>query len=171
MQSTTPRAAATHENASTQTDPAAPEGTPADYAIEVVWDGERRYRGGKPGVPPLLLDGNREVAPSPVDALLVAFAACSAIDVVDILGKRRTPPTSLDVRVEFSRADSPPRRLTEARLVYRVATASERIHVERAIELSFSKYCSVSASLAPDTRLGWDLELLPAAGEDDPAAG
>jgi len=162
MQSTTPHMGETTTVTGVQTEPAAPQGTPVDYAIEVVWEGERRYRGGKPGTPPLRLDGNREAAPSPVDSLLVALASCSAIDVVDILGKRRTPPTALDVRVEFSRADSPPRRLTEARLFFRVATASERVHVERAIELSFAKYCSVSSSLAPDTRLSWELELLPA---------
>ncbi|MBV9775252.1 MAG: OsmC family protein, partial [Gemmatimonadetes bacterium] len=142
-----------------------PEGVPSPYAIEVVWEGERRYRGGPEGGPTLTVDGNREAAPSPVDALVIALASCSAIDVVDILAKRRTPVASLRVRVEFSRAPEPPRRLTDARLVYTVATASERSHVERAVELSFDKYCSVAGSLAPDTRLAWEVELEPAAAE------
>lgn len=136
-----------------------PEGVASEYPIEVLWEGGMRYRGGKPGGPFLRLDGAREEAPSPVDSLLVALASCAAIDVVEILEKRRTPPTSLSVHVEFSRAAEPPRRLTEVRLCFRVATASERHHVERAIGLSFEKYCSVSASLAPDTRIGWELEM------------
>jgi putative redox protein len=136
-----------------------PEGVPAEGSIEVVWEGERRYRGGPAGGPTHLLDGGRGVAPSPVDAVLVAMASCSAIDVVDYLEKRRTPPTSLSVSVRFSRAPSPPRRLTAVELAFRVATGSERPHVERAIQLSFEKYCSVSASLAPDTRIDWTLEL------------
>src|SRR5262249_12776044 len=106
--------------------------------------------------------GNREVAPSPVDTLVVALASCSVVDVVDYLEKRRTPPSSLSISVRFSRAPTPPRRLTDAHLTFRVASDSSREHVERAIQLSFDKYCSVANSLAPDTRLGWSLELEPA---------
>ena len=136
---------------------------PAGDQIRVEWMGGRRYRGGPANSPPLIVDGERQAAPSPVDTLVVALASCSAIDVVEILEKRRTPPTSLWVDVEFSRAPTPPRRLTEVRLRYTVATDSERAHVERAVALSFEKYCSVSTSLAPDTRLTWEVELEPAA--------
>jgi putative redox protein len=139
-----------------------PEGVPVEYPIEVVWEGGRRYRGGPAGGPTHLVDGNREAAPSPVDALVVALASCSAVDVVDILEKRRTPVASLSVSVRFSRAPSPPRRLTDANLTFTVQADSERVHVERAIELSMQKYCSVANSLAPDTRLSWDLVLSPA---------
>jgi putative redox protein len=127
--------------------------------IQVVWEGGKRYRGGPAEGPTLLLDGDREQAPSPVDSLLVALASCSAIDVVEILEKRRTPPSSLRVEVEFERAPTPPRRLTNVRLRYQVATASERQHVERAVQLSFDKYCSVATSLAPDTHMSWTVEL------------
>jgi putative redox protein len=141
------------------------EGVRAPYPVEVVWEGERRYRGGPLGGPTLLLDGNREEAPSPVDSMLIALGACSAIDVVEILEKRRTPVIRLAVRLEFSRAPEPPRRLTEVVAIFTVVTASERHHVERAIELSFEKYCSVASSLAPDTELSWSLELTPPADE------
>jgi putative redox protein len=136
-----------------------PEGVPANYGIEVVWEGGMRFRGGPAGGPTLLLDGDREAAPSPVDALLVSLAACSAIDVVEILEKRRTPAERVQVAVEFARAPTPPRRLTSARLRFDVTAGTDRSHVERAIELSFQKYCSVSASFAPDTELAWELEL------------
>jgi putative redox protein len=140
-----------------------PEGVPVEYPIEVVWEGDRRYRGGPAGGPTLVVDGNREVAPSPVDTLIIAMASCSAIDVVDYLEKRRTPATSLSVSVRFSRAPSPPRRVTDAHLTFRVASDSPRDHVERAVQLSFDKYCSVSNSLAADTRLDYSVELEPAA--------
>jgi putative redox protein len=97
----------------------------------------------------------------------VSLGTCSAIDVVDILEKRRTPASSLTASIEFSRAPVPPRRLTEVVVHFTVATESERVHVERAIELSFAKYCSVSASLAPDTDLSWTLAIVaPAAAEE-----
>jgi putative redox protein len=133
-------------------------------ALSVVWEGGMRYRAGRAGGgPTLLLDGEREAAPSPVEGMMAALAACSAIDVVEILDKRRTPPESLEVRVEYVRAGSPPRRVLEATLAFRVRTAAERHHVERAIQLSFEKYCSVSTTLDLADGLSWSLELEPAA--------
>jgi putative redox protein len=145
-----------------------PEGVPVEYPIEVVWEGGMRYRGGPAGGPTLVMDGERQAAPSPVDSLVVALASCSAIDVVDYLEKRRTPASSLRVSVRFSRAPTPPRRLTDLTLVFHVATESDRDHVERAVQLSFDKYCSVATSLAPDTRLDWTVELEPSAAAATP---
>lgn len=139
-----------------------PDGVRSDYPIEVVWEGEERFRGGKAGVPQMVLDGERLAGPSPVDALLVAIASCSGIDVLEILNKRRTPATAIVVTVEFSRAATPPRRLTDVVLHFEVAVDSEATHVERAIELSIRKYCSVSATFAPDTRISWTARLRPA---------
>jgi putative redox protein len=136
-----------------------PEGVEAEYPVEVVWEGGRRWRGGPAGGPALLLDGHKQEAPSPVDALLVALAACSGIDVVDYLEKRRTPPSAVSVSVRFSRAAATPRRITAAHLVFRVASESPREHVERAAQLSFEKYCSVSSTFAPDTALTWEVVL------------
>ncbi|MBB4636799.1 OsmC family protein [Longimicrobium terrae] len=139
-----------------------PQGVPVEYPIEVTWEGGMRYRGGPAGGPTLVVDGERQAAPSPVDTLIIALASCSAIDVVDYLEKRRTPPSSMRVSVQFSRAESPPRRVTQARLTFHVAVDSPREHVERAAQLSFDKYCSVATSLATDTELSFDIDLSPA---------
>jgi putative redox protein len=141
-----------------------PEGVPVEYPIEVEWEGEMRWRGGPADGPTLLVDGKRQAAPSPVDALVIAIASCSAIDVVDYLEKRRTPPTAASVSVRFSRAANPPRRLTDVHLTFRVSTDSPREHVERAVQLSYDKYCSVLASLATDTRIDWEIEISPPSG-------
>jgi putative redox protein len=109
----------------------------------------------------VLIDGDRKAAASPVDTLVASLAACSAVDVVEILEKRRTPAITLKVLVEFSRAPTPPRRLTEALVRFQVATACDKQNVERAVSLSIEKYCSVSASLAPDTDIKWIVEMLP----------
>lgn len=131
----------------------------SEEPIRVVWEGGRRYRGGRADGPSLVVDGGREVAPSPVEALVIALGSCSAIDIVDILEKRRTPVRRVEITIDFTRAEKPPRRLTAARVVYRIATDSELGHVQRAAALSFEKYCSVSTSLAPDIDLSWDVEL------------
>ena len=79
------------------------------------------------------------------------------------LRKRRTPASSLSVSVRFWRAPTPPKRLTKAHLTYRVAADSPREQVDRAVQLSFDKYCSVAGSLQPDTELTFSVELEPAA--------
>jgi putative redox protein len=137
------------------------EGVRSPHPIDVVWEGGKRFRGGPPGGPTMVLDGDREVAPSPVDSLLVSLAACSGIDVVEILQKRRTPVVDLSVHIEFARAAEPPRKLTEAVVHFRVVTTSERMHVERAVELAFEKYCSVTASFSRDVILTWLLQVVP----------
>jgi putative redox protein len=142
------------------------EGVPVEYPIEVTWEGGMRWRGGPAGGPTLLMDGERQQAPSPVDSLVISLAACSAIDVVDYLEKRRTPPATASVSVRFSRAETYPRRLTALHLVYRVATDAALEHVERAVQLSFDRYCSVAGSLAADTSITWELDVRPAAGGD-----
>lgn len=146
-----------------------PDGVRSEYPIEVAWEGKQRFRGGKAGVPQMVLDGERLAGPGPVDALIVAIASCSGIDVLEILEKRRTPATALVVTVEFSRAATPPRRLTDITLHFEVAVDSDASHVERAIELSIQKYCSVSATFAPDTRISWTVRLRPAAEAQPPS--
>jgi putative redox protein len=140
------------------------EQAPPVGRIDVVWEGERKFRAGSPGGPTTVIDGGRSAAPSPVENLVGALASCAAIDVLEILAKRRTPAESLQVEIEYTRAPSPPRRLTDVLVRFKVATGSERHHVERAVALSFETYCSVSSSLRPDLPISWEVELLPANG-------
>jgi putative redox protein len=136
-----------------------PEGVPVAHAVEVRWEGGMRYSGGREGGPPATIDGAAEAGPSPVDLMLVALAGCSAIDVVDYLEKRRTPPTAVRVTVHFSRAADHPRRVTDAELVFHVTAATSQELVDRAAQLSFEKYCSVAATFSQDTRLLWRVDL------------
>jgi len=136
-----------------------PEGAWVEYPMEVVWEGDKRFRGGRPGGGTVLVDGGREVAPSPVEAMIVCIASCSSVDVVEILTKRRTPVQRLEVSVRFARATSDPRRLTAIHMVFRVTTAAEEHHVARAVELSVQKYCSAIHSLADDIDIKWDIEV------------
>ena len=140
--------------------PAAPATFPAPVRLVVDWEGDRRYRGGRPGSPGILIDAAWEQGPGAVDTVVVALASCAAIDVVDILAKRRTPARSLRITADYLRAEGrTPRRLTEVRLTFHVATDSTIEHVRRAVTLSVEKYCSVAASLAPDIRMTADAEL------------
>ena len=128
--------------------------------VQVAWAGGQRFDAGRPGGPTLHLDGKGETGQSPVDAVLSALASCTAIDVVEILAKRRTPVERLTMEVTGERANGVPRRLTHVLLAYRIDGAGiERIHAERAIELAITKYCSVRDSLARDIVIEWSLAL------------
>jgi putative redox protein len=71
---------------------------------------------------------------------------------VDILAKRRTPVEQLSIDVEGDRREEMPRRFLRLRITYRLDGAGiEAHHAERAVALAFEKYCSVAATLAPDT--------------------
>lgn len=119
--------------------------------VHVSWAGEHRFDTGRPNGPVARLDGSGHTAQSPPDALLSALATCSAVDVVDILAKRRTPVERLSVDVRGVRREEIPRRFVELHLTYHVDGAGiEPVHVDRAIALAFERYCSVAASLAPD---------------------
>ncbi len=133
---------------------------PPDNMILARWQGDRRFDIGREGGPVVRVDGDAATGPSPVDTLLGALATCAAVDVVDILAKRRTPVATLEVRVEARRANSVPRRLTYVRLAFRITGEGvERDHAERAIDLAINKYCSVRDSLDPNLPVEWTLAL------------
>ena len=128
--------------------------------IIAVWRGEQEFDTGKPGGPVSRIDGHGVTGQGPVDALLSALGTCSAIDVVGILKKQRTPASSLEVEVIGTREDASPPRLKHALLRFRISGAGiEREQALKAIELSVTKYCSVRDSLAPKILVEWELEL------------
>ncbi|HUF31100.1 MAG TPA: OsmC family protein, partial [Gemmatimonadaceae bacterium] len=84
--------------------------------VMVAWRVDEEFQAGRPGGPTALIDGHGKVAQGPVDWLLSALAACTAIDVVEILAKRRTPVESLEIEVIGHRVDGTPRRLRQVLL-------------------------------------------------------
>lgn len=128
--------------------------------VTVVWNGEGRFDGGRPGGPTIRLDSSAKTGPSMVDTLLCALAGCVSVDVVEILAKRRTPVASLSINVKAERVDAVPKRLARATLNFTIGGAGiERVHAERAIDLAITKYCSVRDSLREDIPVDWTLTL------------
>jgi len=115
-----------------------------------VWVGEHQFDAGPEGrTAPV--DGDSKTAPGPVETLLNAIATCASVDIIDILAKRRTPVERFVVNVTATRRPEAPRRVTRLELEFQIDGKGITVeHAERAIELSFDKYCSVAGSLAPD---------------------
>lgn len=133
---------------------------PKPVVVSVDWKGEHRFDTARPGGPAARLDGSGATGQSPVDILLSALAACAAIDVVDILAKRRTPAASMSIEVVGERVTEIPRRYKHITLKFRIAGAGiDRDQALRAIDLSVTKYCSVKGSLHPEIVVDWELDL------------
>ena len=133
-------------------------GKPAEIALR--WRERLVFEAGPAGRPAVVVDGDSAVAASPVELLLVAAAACSAADVVDILGKQRVALRELGVTLRGTRREEHPRRYTALHFVFTIAgDGADESKARRAIDLSLEKYCSVVASLASDIRVTYDLLL------------
>lgn len=118
-----------------------------------VWRGDLRFEAGV-GERMHAIDGNSKTAPSPVETLLGSLGTCAGSDVVDILGKQRTPPQRLEIDVMATRRAEFPRRVMTLEVTFIVdGKGIETAQAERAIALSIEKYCTVAASLAGDIEL------------------
>ena len=133
--------------------PVQPDAAPPAPVItrsEIAWRGDRSFDAGPAGRTHVI-DGAAKAAPGPVETLLNSLAACSALDVIDIIEKRRTPIDRLAVRLAAERRPGYPRRIMRVDIEFLIDGATiEHDAAERAIQLSFERYCSVAGSLAPD---------------------
>ena len=118
----------------------------------------------------VLKDGDSREAMSPMEMLLGALVGCAAADVVSILEKKRQVVTNLEIRVHGLRCEEHPRVYTNIDVTFVVTGRQvEPVAVRRALDLTRSKYCSVSAMLAERAQLVFDFEIREA--EPAPASG
>jgi putative redox protein len=85
----------------------------------------------------------------PLELMLVSLAGCTGMDVISILLKKRQQVTGFQVNVQAERAMEHPRVLTSVKVEYYVEGHNlDHAAVERAVELSETKYCAARAMLA-----------------------
>ncbi|MGI6363636.1 MAG: OsmC family protein [Bacillota bacterium] len=102
------------------------------------------------------LGAGREDAVSPMEAVLMAAGGCSGIDIVSILEKMRQPLEGLEVTVTGQRREEHPRSFREIAIRYVLKGNLDPEKVQRAIELSLSKYCSVTNGLEPKAKISYE---------------
>lgn len=91
--------------------------------------------------------GGTDAAFRPMQMVLASCAACSAIDVLQILDKQRQEYTELRVVATARRREEPPKIFTAIHLHFEAAGQVEEAKLKRAVELSVTKYCSVAEML------------------------
>lgn len=97
----------------------------------------------------------------PSELLLIAVASCTAVDVVEILTKKRMPLTFLEVTTSGEQDPNPPWTFRKIHLHFRIAgkNLTEKA-VAQAIELSEEKYCSVAATIRATAEITTNFEIL-----------
>ena len=98
-----------------------------------------------------------ETGPSPMQLTLQMVGACSLVDVV--IGLKDRAFTKAWVDLDSTRAEASPRRFMTMTMVYHVVGDVPQKLVERIVEKSHEKYCSVSNSLDPSIAIDWRVEL------------
>lgn len=103
---------------------------------------------------------DNKTAASPMELVLIALGGCTGADVASILQKKRQRVTSYDIEIRAERRDEHPRIYTriEVKHLVRGYGVDEKA-VAHAIELSETKYCSVSAMLAASAKVVTSYEI------------
>jgi putative redox protein len=97
----------------------------------------------------------------PSELILSALAGCSSVDVVNILSKKRTPLSHLEVQVSAEQDSDPPWTFRKIHMKFIVkGQGLTQENVAQAIELSEQKYCSVAATLRGVAEITTSFEIL-----------
>src|SRR5688572_6703983 len=114
--------------------------------VELIWEHDL-VLAGRSGDTKMTLDSDSVEGPSPMQALAFALSACMAMDVVHVIKKGRHDLRGLRADLTGSRAPETPHRFTRIELRFTVTGSVAPDAVERAIDLSREKYCSVWHSM------------------------
>jgi putative redox protein len=106
------------------------------------------------------VDGNAGFSPKAL--LLSGLAACSGIDVVEILEKMRVPFAGLKINVQAEQTEEHPKVFKDIHVEYIINTEEEnRDKIKKAVDLSLEKYCGVSAMLKKNSKIIYTITIQP----------
>jgi len=107
--------------------------------------------------------GGRNLAPRPMEMVLVGTGGCTAYDVVVILKKSGQDVTGCEVKLTAERAATDPKVFTRIHMHWTVrGRALKRNIVENAVRLTHEKYCSATAMLSKTAEVTRDFEIIEA---------
>lgn len=120
---------------------------------KVTWQGRMTFTGSADSNFPVQLGTDPAVGGDndglrPMELIAIGLAGCTAMDVISILQKKRQDVTGFEVRVHTTRADEHPKVFTHITIEYLIEGRNiDPAAVERAMELSETKYCPAQAML------------------------
>ncbi len=108
-------------------------------------------------------NGGKDNCLRPLELMLLSVGGCSSIDVISILQKARQQVSDCEVSISAERHDGVPAYFTNINCLFTVTgTKLSEKQVQRAIDLSFEKYCSASFMLKEKAEITWSFEIIEA---------
>jgi putative redox protein len=106
--------------------------------------------------------GGESSATSPMEAMLQTLGACSYMDMISILRKKRKTISDFNMEIDAKRAEEHPKVFTEVFIKISVISPDATLEdIKKAAELSYNKYCSVAAMFkASGCRLDYSCEII-----------
>ena len=101
--------------------------------------------------PPAL--GGQNEGVRPMEMVLMGLAGCSSMDLLLILGKQRQNPEEIDVTIRGTRVDAVPAVYSDIHMHFEVSGEVSEKKLQKAVELSVDKYCSVVKMLEPTVKI------------------
>jgi putative redox protein len=131
--------------------------------INVTWVRDKQFVGTDETHHSVVLSGDDPATGvKPSQMLLVALAACTAYDVLDIMIKKRKPLSRLEITASGEQDPEPPWPYRRIRLKYLISgTDLTEKALSQAIELSLNKYCSVAATVRGVADIQTEFEIVP----------
>jgi len=131
-------------------------------SARVQWIGGQKFVGTDSTNHSVVLSTPGEgVGMKPSELMLVALASCTAVDVVEILEKKRIELESLEISAEAEQEKDPPWTFRKIHLLYRLkGKGLTEKDAEHAIHLSESKYCSVASTLRGVAEITTSFEIM-----------
>ena len=133
----------------------------ADTTLRWIPGGSRFISTDSTGHSVVMSKPDENTGMKPSELILSALAGCASVDVVDILAKKRTPLSHLEVHLSAEQDADPP--WTFRKIYMKFIVKGEGLtekNVQQAIDLSEEKYCSVAATLRGEAEIITSFEIL-----------
>ncbi|OHC74854.1 MAG: peroxiredoxin [Rhodospirillales bacterium RIFCSPLOWO2_12_FULL_58_28] len=134
--------------------------------VRIKWVQDRTFLGESGSGHSVVMDGapeagGRNLGVRPMEMVLLGLGGCTCFDVIDILQKSRQPVKDCVVEIDSERSESHPRVFTRIHVHFIVSGRGlSPDKVERAVNLSAEKYCSVSMMLNKTAEITHDFEVI-----------
>ncbi|HOM66533.1 MAG: hypothetical protein BWX85_00819 [Chloroflexi bacterium ADurb.Bin120] len=135
---------------------------------KVVWNGNMSFTGFSETGNSIPMDtskamGGSEHSFQPMQLFAIGLCSCTAMDVISILQKKRQEVTSFEVNAQIERAEGHPKVFTKIHLEYKVTGKNlDPKAVERAVELSETRYCPSIAMLEKTAEISNTITIIEA---------
>lgn len=125
-----------------------------DLAFEAEVDGHKIYMDSS------MEHGGKNTGPRPKPLMMTALAGCTGMDVAALLAKMKVQYDAFTVDVEGEISEDHPKRFLEMKVIYRFKGSNiNRDKVERAVDLSTTRYCGVSANYSKAFPITYEIKI------------